>query len=129
MGPRLPSLPLSSLKDAVVGIDATYYLNQRLNKQSQEPLLNALGGFPFVLKSSIEHELSILKNHGVTPLFVFSGLEFSGRSRESSTATTASTRAYEQAWQAYDDGDPQQVLEGFQQAGKFSGRLNCANKV
>lgn len=117
-GPRLPSLPLSSLKDAVIGIDASYYLDQRLNKQSQEPLLNALGGFPFVLKSSIERELSVLKSHGITAIFVFNGLDFGGAKKESAASSSAAARAFESAWTAYDSGDVSEVLKGFQRAGR-----------
>ena len=118
-GPRLPSLPLSSLKDAVIGIDASYYLDQRLNKQSQEPLLNALGGFPFVLKSSIERELSTLKSHGISVVFVFNGLDFGGTRRGSTTTSTTAARAFESAWAAYDSGNVPEVLKGFQRAGKL----------
>lgn len=116
-GPQIPSLPLSCLKDAVIGIDASYYLDLHLNKHSQEQLLNALGGLPFVLKSSVERELSVFTSHGITPIFVFNGLDFGGIKRGSAGQPAETSLAYEKAWEAYDSGNVAEVLNCFQKAG------------
>lgn len=46
---------LSALKGAVIGVHASHYLDQHLNRHvTKEPLLIALRGFPFALKANIE---------------------------------------------------------------------------
>ncbi|KAL8995584.1 MAG: hypothetical protein Q9169_004695 [Polycauliona sp. 2 TL-2023] len=66
------ALPLSSLKDSVVGIDATYYLEAT----PKEPLVSALGGFPLALEASIVKDLKDLQSLGLRLHFVFNGLEY-----------------------------------------------------
>ena len=69
------SMPLTSLKDSVIGIDATHYL-ERLLVPSIEPLLSALGGYPLALESTIVKELEVLQAAGLKPHFVFNGLDY-----------------------------------------------------
>ncbi|KAL2361646.1 hypothetical protein RJZ56_005463 [Blastomyces dermatitidis] len=114
---RAQTLPLSALKGAVIGIDASHYLDQHLNHHAtKEPLLIALGGFPFSLKSNIEKELQALKNLNITCVFVFNGLDFGKRETDFS-AQANSTRALEQAWELYDQKQADQVVDAFSSAG------------
>ncbi|KAI9798257.1 MAG: hypothetical protein M1825_005390 [Sarcosagium campestre] len=71
---RTQTSPLSTLKDAVVGIEAAYYIDRFL-KSGIDPLLVATGGFPLATKKAIEDDLDGLLASGITPLFVFSGMD------------------------------------------------------
>lgn len=114
---RSQPLPLSALKGAVLGIDASHYLSQRLHQPStREPLLVALGGFPFALRNSIEKELQALKNLDISCVFVFNGLDF-GKKDKQSRLQTESVRAFEHAWELYDQQQADQVVEAFSSAG------------
>ncbi|PLB47328.1 PIN domain-like protein [Aspergillus steynii IBT 23096] len=115
--PRTQSLPISALKGAVVGIDASHYISQHLLQPStREPLLVALGGFPFALKTNIERELQTLKELGVGCLFVFNGLGFSTKDQRPAVQPE-SVRAFEQAWDLYDQQQADQVVDAFSGAG------------
>lgn len=115
---RHSSLPLSALKGAVVGIDASHYISQHLlHHSTREPLLVALGGFPFALKSNIERELRLLKELGIATLFVFNGLDF-GTKNQRPHVSPESVRAFEQAWDLYDQQQADQVVDAFSGAGR-----------
>ena len=114
---RAQTSPLSTLADAVIGIEAAYYLQRLLSTPpSKEPLLSALGGFPFALKSHIESELESMRSAGMTPIFVFGGLELGGRD-PSLHDQTAATRANTQAWELYDQHQPVRAVETFGDSG------------
>lgn len=114
---RAQSLPLSALKGAVVGIDASFYISQHLvNQSTREALLGALGGFPFALKNNIEKELQTFKNLGVGCVFVFNGLDFGKKEYRTQTRPT-SMRSFEQAWELYDQQQADQVVDAFSNAG------------
>jgi hypothetical protein len=114
---RTLSLPLSALKGAVVGIDASHYISQHLSHPStREPLLIALGGFPFALRSNIEKELQVFKDLGVAVIFVFSGLDF-GKKNQRPAIQHETVRAFENAWELYDQQQADQVVEAFSSVG------------
>ena len=117
---RVQKLNLSALKGAVIGIHASHYLDQHLNHHvTKEPLLIALGGFPFALKANIERELKALKELGVSPLFVFDGLQVSKPALDS-PSQARSARAAQQAWELYDQQQADQVVDAFSNAGMAS---------
>jgi len=106
------------LKGAVIGIDASHYINQHLlNQSTREALLGALGGFPFALRANIEKELQTFKNLGVGCVFVFNGLEFGKKEQR---AQPASQSSFEQAWNLYDQQQADQVVDAFSSAGMGS---------
>ena len=114
---RGQTLSLSVLKGASIGVDASHYLDQHLNHHAtKEPLLIALGGFPFALKANIEKELQALKAAGITCVFVFNGLDF-GKREPDFSAQAESSRALEQAWEFYDQQQADQVVDAFSSAG------------
>ncbi|KAF7530657.1 hypothetical protein PCG10_000166 [Penicillium crustosum] len=132
---RTQSLPLSALKGAVVGIDASHYINQHLvNQSTREALLGALGGFPFALRTNIEKELQTFKNLGVATIFVFNGLDFGKKEHRTQPAAS---RSFEQAWELYDQQQADQVVDAFSSAGtpppetlfKFLQRILAQNGV
>ncbi|RAK79811.1 PIN domain-containing protein [Aspergillus fijiensis CBS 313.89] len=114
---RTQSLPLAALKGAVVGIDASHYISQHLvHPSSREPLLVALGGFPFALKNNIEKELQVFKDLGIACVFVFNGLDF-GKKDQRPQVQQEAVRAFEQAWDLYDQQQADQVVDAFSSAG------------
>ncbi|KAI5302343.1 alpha mannosidase-like protein, partial [Ascosphaera pollenicola] len=118
----LQTLPLQTLSNTALGIDASFYLDQHLNHYShKEPLLPALGGFPFSLKQYIERELRVLRDNAVQPVFVFNGLESESRrklsDRQNGPEERESAKRVEHAWELYAKGDALQVVEVFSSAG------------
>ncbi|KAI9860754.1 MAG: hypothetical protein M1813_005677 [Trichoglossum hirsutum] len=110
---RAQTYPLSALKDAVLGIEAAYYLGRLLNNPpSKEPLLSALGGFPFALKTYIESDLETLKRNGIVPLFVFSGMDLAKKDKPFSNLND-SALANTRAWELYDQHQAVQAVETF----------------
>jgi hypothetical protein len=105
------------LNDSVIGVDASYYLDLRLNKTSHEPLLHALGGFPYSLRKILEDDIQLLKAFKIKLLFVFDGLDFRNKEPPSSRSA-ANRRAHEDGWKHYSDRDPDQTLADFSRAGK-----------
>lgn len=69
-------MPLTSLKNSIIGIDAAHYLEGQLAPSNKEALLSALGGFPLALESTIMKELNELRTAGFTLHFVFNGLSY-----------------------------------------------------
>jgi XPG N-terminal domain len=115
---RAQIYPLSALKDAVLGIEAAHYLNRLLTTPpSREPLLSALGGFPFALKTYIENDLEILKRNGIVPLFVFSGMDLAKKDKPFSHLND-SALANTRAWELYDQHQAIQAVETFGNSGR-----------
>lgn len=110
---------MEGLKDSVVGIEATEYLNRlskmpypELTRPVQEALLPALGGVPFGLKHIIKHHISVWRNHGITPVFVFDGLDL----KNGDTAfysSDANTSISTLAWDQYSGGDAAGTVQTF----------------
>jgi hypothetical protein len=143
---RVQTFPLQHLAGAVIGVDASYYLDLRLNKalkasaesrkaspesskniiaqdgvkKGREPLFNALGGIPCSLQEAIEKDVEILKKYDVSLTFVFNGLDYA--TKEPSGARSATNlRAHEEGWQAYKNDDEDATVKAFGKAGKMSG--------
>lgn len=107
--------PLQSLKDAVIGVDASYYLDHRLNGNNEEPLKHALGGSPFCYRKAVEDDIALLRQHGVTPIFVFNGLDFVNKSKPDSLSVD-SKRVQDEAWHHYLSGDSKKTVADFGKA-------------
>jgi hypothetical protein len=110
---------MENLKDSVVGIEATEYLNRlskmgwpELNRTPQEALLPALGGVPFGLKHIIKHHISVWRKYGITPIFVFNGLDI-GNGNPSSNASEERVRVAESAWTQYASGNAASTVQIF----------------
>lgn len=103
--------PLNMLKDAVIGVNASYYLDLRINNEV-EPLKHALGGLPFTLKKAIEDDISLLRQHGVTLVFIFDGLDYVNKSAPDSQSGE-SRRAQEEAWHEYLSGNSKGTVSHF----------------
>ncbi|OCT44920.1 XPG I-region protein [Cladophialophora carrionii] len=106
---------LHMLKDAVIGVDASYYLNLRLNGNNEEPLKHALGGQPFTFKRTIEEDITFLRQNGITLIFVFDGLDYVNKNLRTSQLA-ASRRVQDDAWHAYLNGDSKRTVADFGKA-------------
>jgi hypothetical protein len=109
-------LPISVLKDAAIGIDAHHYIQKALSLPVKEPLVAALGGFPFSLKSSIQQDVRELREAGIKPIFVFHGILLKP-SEPPFTAPDESMKLRSRAWELYDRGEAQPAVEAFGAAG------------
>ncbi|KAF8425110.1 hypothetical protein EV426DRAFT_59307 [Tirmania nivea] len=110
---KYQTLPLSTLKDATLGIEAEYYLWRLLNTPpTKEPLLSALGGFPYGLKQAIEDDINAFHQAGIKLLFVFNGLKISRTDKSSFTVDHGPVNRLK-AWEMYDRGLPTEAVEAF----------------
>lgn len=118
--------PMSNLSGGVVGIEATEYLNRihklpvpNVDRPIKEALLTALGGTPFGLKFVIKTTLQVWKDNGITPFFVFSGLDVGKRDAPfAASEVAASINA--KAWQLYDNHQAEAAVEAFSNSGSVT---------
>ncbi|KAL8914238.1 MAG: hypothetical protein Q9171_001109 [Xanthocarpia ochracea] len=106
------SQQISSLNDSVVGIDATYYLEN----SAKEPLVTALGGFPLALESGIVRELKDLQTIGLRPHFVFNGLDH-GIDDDPFGPSLASATNNAVAFETYESNQAAQAIQVFRSSG------------
>lgn len=129
---RAQSLPLSTLADTAVGVDASHYLKQHLvnlsTKEPLEPLVPAHGGLPILLRANIEKQLDVFLAAKITPIFVFDGLDFPQRSTQSG-ANTESSRLFDTAWDLYNRNEGGQAVATFSVAGEFGYVLGHAART
>ncbi|KAI9894316.1 MAG: hypothetical protein M1814_003072 [Vezdaea aestivalis] len=111
---RAQSLPLSALKGCVVGIEARHFL-QRLLAPANEPLVSALGGSPFRLRTYVKHQLESLRNEGITPLFVFHGMH-TLRNEYGDWGLEGINHHCAKGWGEYDRGEADKIVPTFTQA-------------
>lgn len=104
------------LKDTILGIDTHYYLQKALTSQLKEPLVSALGGFPFSLKTTIQQDLYEMREAGIKPIFVFSGISLAPIEKPFLTPDD-SAKLRTRAWELYDKGQAMDAVEAFGQAG------------
>ncbi|KAJ9654349.1 hypothetical protein H2198_006580 [Neophaeococcomyces mojaviensis] len=112
---HVQTYPLSTLEGAVIGVDATYYLDQCLNENAEEPLKVALGGTPFCLTARIEEDLQAAKEAGVKLLFIFDGLDYVNKTPAGSESAE-SRKAHDDGWSHYLNGNPKATVSDFGKA-------------
>lgn len=116
---KYQTLPLSTLKNTTLGIEAEYYLHRLLTTPpTKEPLLSALGGFPYGLRQAIEEDIAAFQAAGIKPLFVFNGLKIARTDKPFMTPDSGATTRLT-AWDMYDKGLPTQAVEAFGNAGTW----------
>lgn len=129
---RVQTLPLSTLSDTALGVDASHFLSQHFvdlsTKEPLEPLVSAHGGLPILLQSSIEKQLDVLLANQITPIFVFDGLDFPQRSTQSGV-NSESSRLFDTAWDLYNRDEREQAVATFSASGKFGYVLNHSGLV
>ena len=115
--PRHQTQPLTVLRDVVLGVEAEHFLHRLLTTPpSKEPLLSALGGYPFALRSHIENELENMEEAGITPVFVFRGLDV-GKQDTTGRREAESAALNTAAWELYDQLHPVRAVETFGNSG------------
>lgn len=144
------TLSLATLKGSKIGIDANNYIDSVI-RANGEPLIQALGGFPYTLLEHIAMDLAAFKNHGITPFFVFDGLSVNSQQpvtsdstkRETSIPPAGSTNSSSnivsetanilhkrtQAWDDYEKGQAEQAVRGFDQISDLSFDVRKQNGV
>eukprot|EP01137_Pigoraptor_chileana_P023285 Opistho-2@89323 len=90
--------PLSVLKDTRIGIDGFHWLRTRVFPT--EAFSPALGAVPFTLRSRIKKELTKLREAGITPVFVFNGLQLN----RNAPGVDPRQAKRNMAWDAYEQG-------------------------
>lgn len=111
------TLPLSVLKDSVIGVEADHYLLRLLTTApSKEPLVTALGGFPFGLRCAVEGDIDDFRKAGIKPIFIFSGLKIVRNEKPFSVNDDGPAKR-SQAWDLYDKGLASEAVEAFGAAG------------
>ena len=117
IGRHVKSMPLASLKNSVIGIDANHYL-ERLLLPSKEPLLSAIGGSPLALGATIVRELEDLKTAGLKPHFVFNGLDYSIKDNIFKQSIIAS-EANAGAFKIYEEDRATEAITIFKKSGQW----------
>lgn len=133
------TLGLATLKGSKIGIDVSHYI-ESIFRSDSEPLVQALGGFPFSLLERFNLDLACLKSYGITPIFVFDGLNVTSQqpittkstNRTSALSTTPSGNVTfatqisntlhkrNQAWDDYEKRQAEQAVRGFEQVSETS---------
>jgi hypothetical protein len=102
------TVPLSSLSDSRLGIDAAHYIRKLLtNENTREVLVAATGGLPIALITQIESDLRTLERLRIKPVFVFPGLPLVKHLPPKGQDHGAQREALvkNNAWVAYENGD------------------------
>lgn len=114
------TVAIKQFEPAVIGYDAEDFVNILLSTEGREPLLPALGGLPFTLKTHIDRELDNLKTYTKwPPLFMFNGVDLALHDRKTiSKESDRAVRTLDEAWRVYDNGDGDAAVRAFEKACK-----------
>ena len=111
--------PIEQFKAKRIGIDAEDYLQSLLVTGNREPLLPAHGGKPFTLQKRVDEDLDNFEEAGITPFFVFNGLDLACKDRTSILKESQRASAIlNEAWQIYDQGKGEDAVSMFGKACK-----------
>jgi len=114
-------MPFSELKDAVIGVEATSYLQHMIDDQpAHEPLLAALGGDPIALKHHIENDLDKWSENKMRPLFVFDGQSVVGKDEMALKNASAALVKTQKAWELYSNNHPEEAVKTFGASGTYA---------
>jgi hypothetical protein len=107
-------MALTDMENAVIGVEATAYLQHMIEEPpTHEPLLAALGGEPIALKEHIERELDNWKKNNMTPLFVFEGQSTVGSDEVALSHAAEALSKTTRAWTLYSDNEPGDAVKTF----------------
>jgi len=112
----LTKYSLSELSDRGLAIHAEEYINKIFLKDSEatarEPLLSALGGIPFIIETTIDSHIKILRELNIKVIFVFNGLDPNSQTKNLTSSLEHSKNSSE-AWDLYNDSDPEEAVTKF----------------
>ena len=117
-------MSLKILSNAVIGIEASYYLEMKLNGGFTEPLLRAIGGYPYNLRNRLVKDLERLKSNDIKVIFVFDGLDFVNKRAQAGTRGSASVPMHENGWRHYQQSESENTAKSFAKARQCLGLLN-----
>lgn len=100
---------------------ANYYL-QSIIDAGGEPLLAALGGYPFSMRGPIEDDLRAWMAHGITPTFYFDGMGTAGSEEMAMREAQTAMGRMEEAWKPYYDNRPAEAVQAFGRSGAVKAR-------
>ena len=130
--PRIQTFSFTSLRHAVIGVDASHYLELRLNSPTSfEPLLNATGGNPYTLKAALRDDLEAFKAVDATLIFVFEGLDYKNKELYTSQKPLATLKAHRDGWKEYyskENGKEvaaERTLKSFSKASSWKKSRTC----
>ncbi len=112
--------PTEQFSGKTIGIDAEEYLHSLLITGNREPLLPALGGKPFCLFRRVDEDIEGYKAAGITPFFIFNGLDLACRDRNSILSESRrASNVLNEAWQIYDIGRGEEAVLQFGRACEY----------
>lgn len=118
-------MPFAELKDAVIGVEATSYLQHMIDDQpAHEPLLAALGGDPIALKHHIENDLDKWSENKMRPFFVFDGQSVVGKDEMALKNASAALAKTQKAWELYSNNHPEEAVKTFGASGMYACHFN-----
>ena len=89
--------------------------------QAPEPLLPAHGGNGFTIKKRVDEDLARFRDAGITPWFVFNGLDIASRDRAAIlNESRKAAKDLDAAWAIYDSGDGERAVQNFGKACKLA---------
>jgi hypothetical protein len=113
---------LEEFAGCTIAVEAADYISTYiLNHQWKEPLLPALGGVPFGMKNRVEADLQKFKAFRITPIFVFSGLDF-GEKEDVFRLSEVAAEVNEQAWDLYGKHQAELAVARFGESGMSARR-------
>lgn len=112
------TVPIGQFENSTIGYDAEDFVNILLSAEGREPLLPALGGLPFTLRTNIDRELeNVEKLTGNKPLFMFNGIDLAFHDRKTiSKESDKAIRILDEAWRVYENGDGDAAVRAFEKA-------------
>jgi hypothetical protein len=112
-------LEISELKElggCHVVIDAADYLETRLLRSpSMEPLLPALGGLPFRMKTLILDDLKKFAEYDIVPTFIFNGIDLR-RPEDPFQQRQVGAAVNAEAWVLYDNHKAEESVLRFKES-------------
>ncbi|CAJ2508178.1 Uu.00g093640.m01.CDS01 [Anthostomella pinea] len=116
--------PVDQLQDAIIAVDAAYYIQLFLdNPPYHEPLLPALGGLTG-LQSHIEGDLDTWKNNNTTPFFIFDGQSVVGSDEVTVQRGKKANAGTDEAWGLYFQSQANEAVSAF---GSHRGAYRVSN--
>lgn len=106
---------IEQLRDKRLAIDGQDWLDTLLTSlTSREPLLPALGGLPFALKKHVSEHLANFHSAGITPTFVFNGLDLACRDRATvARESRVAVASLDEAWRLYGENKADNAVAEF----------------
>ncbi len=113
-------MPFKEMKNAVIGVEATSYLQRMIDEPpTQEPLLSALGGDPIGLKYHIENDLDRWKENDMRPFFVFDGQSIVGKNEMALRLARTALGRTQEAWELYGAHKADEAVKAFGASGAY----------